>query len=84
MPIIVIAMLSDLIREIDEHLAWRKAQGCRLADSTFGMKVVRDSKFLPRLRAGGGITVATMQAVRDWMAEDRKSGISAVQSGRAA
>lgn len=76
-PIILARMLSDLINEIDAHLAWRKARGHELADTTFGRLAANDGKLMGRLRAGGGITVATMQSIQTWIAQDK----SALQEG---
>jgi len=73
LPIIMRAMLSDLIQEIDAHLAWRKARGHELAETTFGRFAANDGKLVGRLRAGGGITVSTMQSIQKWIAEDREA-----------
>lgn len=64
-------MLSDLIQEIDAHLAWREGQGHKLAETTFGLRAANDGKLVGRLRGGNGITVATMQAIQKWIAADR-------------
>ncbi len=66
-------MINDLIKQIDEHLAWREAQGHKMAHTTFGQKVVKDSKLMRRLRAGGGITVRNMTTIQQWIADDRKA-----------
>lgn len=70
-PIMLGAMLSELITAIDAHLAWRKARGHELAETTFGRFAANDGKLMGRLRAGKGITVATMQAIQAWIAADR-------------
>lgn len=64
-------MLSDLIDEIDAHLAWRAAQNHALAETTFGLRAVDDGKLMSRLRAGRQITVDKMQRIRSWIAADR-------------
>jgi len=64
-------MLSDLITDIEAHLAWRNGRGYELAETTFGMKAVKDSKLVRRLRGGSGLTVSKMQQIRDWIAADR-------------
>ncbi len=66
-------MLTDLINTIEAHLAWRNAQDQKLAETTFGMKAVRDSKLMARLRGGSSINVKTMQAIHDFIAEDRRA-----------
>lgn len=81
-PIIVSSMLSDLISEIDAHLAWREGQGQRLAETTFGRLVANDGKLMGRLRAGSGITVSTMQAIQLWVAADRAAVLAARPSSR--
>lgn len=66
-------MLSGLIAEIDEHLAWRAAQGHRLAETTLGLRAVDDGKLMSRLRDGRQITVDKMQRIRAWLAADREA-----------
>lgn len=43
-----------------------------IAESTFGRLAVNDGKFVPRLRNGGGVTVATVERVESFIAERRK------------
>jgi len=66
-------MLHALLTEIDAHLNWRAEQGRPLAETTFGFQAVNDGKLIPRLRAGGEITVGKAQRIRDWMRDDRRS-----------
>lgn len=80
-PISIVAMLTDLISEIDAHLAWRADHNAPLKDTTFGLRAVNDGKLIKRLRAGKEITVGKMGAVREWIAADRKATIA--QAGRA-
>lgn len=68
-------MLTGLIAEIDDHLAWRLAQGRPLAESTFGRQTVNDGKLVGRLRGGAQVTVATMDTIRAWMRRDRADAL---------
>lgn len=58
--------ITLLLSEIDEFLEERG-----WADSTFSRKAVNDGKFVNRLRQGGGVTVATVDRVRAYMAKER-------------
>lgn len=42
-----------------------------IADGTFGTRAVNDGKFVGRLRGGAGVTVATVDRVRAYMAAAR-------------
>ena len=84
MPIILCAMLDDLIRQIDDHLSWRAAAGHPLAPTTFGFRAVSDGKLLGRLRDGGQITVEKMQRITTWIAADRAAIERAVHTTEAA
>ena len=66
-------MLTDLIADIDNHLAWRAAQGRPLADSTFGLLAVDDGKLVGRLKAGGQVTIGKLDAIRAFIERDRKA-----------
>jgi hypothetical protein len=57
--------VTALLREIDAFLA-----GAGIAESTFGRKAVNDGKFVGRLREGSGITVATVDRVRAYIAAE--------------
>lgn len=59
-------MLTDteiLIAEIDAFIA--KAG---IKESTFGMKVVRDARLMPRLRGGGSVTLPTRTKIQTYIA----------------
>lgn len=72
-PIIMRAMLDDLLREIDAHLAWRASRGKAMAESTFGRLAVDDGKLVARLRGGGDITVSKLTKILEFIADDRKA-----------
>lgn len=42
-----------------------------IAEATFGTRAVNDGKFVGRLRGGAGITVATVDRVRSYIASER-------------
>lgn len=54
---------ESLLSEIDGFLS---ATG--IAETTFGLKVVNDGKFVGRLRAGGDVTGGTVDRVRAFIA----------------
>jgi len=58
---------DSILCEIDAALA-----ETGMAETTFGRKAVNDGKFVPRLRAGGGLTTKTADAVRAFIAEQRE------------
>lgn len=64
--------VEALLREID---AFREGHG--MAETTFGRLAVNDGKFVGRLRGGAGITVATVDRVRAYIAEQRKEAVGA-------
>lgn len=43
-----------------------------IAEATFGTRAAKDGKFVKRLRGGAGVTIATVENVRAYMAEHRK------------
>ena len=52
------------------------ADFCRAADiaeATFGTRAVNDGKFVGRLREGAGITVTTVDRVREYIAREREA-----------
>ncbi|MBI2970097.1 MAG: hypothetical protein HYY36_05100 [Gammaproteobacteria bacterium] len=58
--------LESLIREIEEY--------CRsggVAESTFGRLAVGNSKLMTRLRSGKGVTLKTLQRLREYMERHR-------------
>ena len=57
---------AALLAEIDAFLA-----DARMAETTFGRHAVNDGKFVGRLREGSGITVATVDRVRAYIAAER-------------
>lgn len=71
LPIYATVVLTELIADIDAHLAWRATVNKPLAESTFGLRAVNDGKLVERLRAGSQITVAKMDSIRTWIATDR-------------
>lgn len=48
-----------------------------MAETTFGRHAVNDGKFVGRLREGAGVTVATVDRVRAYMAAEREKGEAA-------
>lgn len=50
--------MTDLLSRIEQHC---KARG--ISESTFGRYVVNDGKFVARLRAGGSMTLKTLDRV---------------------
>ena len=59
---------AALVSDIEDY--------CRrhgMAESTFGRLVVNDGKFVGRLRAGGRVTTATLDKIRDYIAETHTS-----------
>jgi hypothetical protein len=53
---------EEFLAEIEAFLAVRA-----IAETTFGRRAVNDGKFVARIRAGKGITLATMERVRRFM-----------------
>ena len=45
-----------------------------IAEATFASRAVRDGKFVARLRAGKGVTIATIDRVRAYIAAERAKG----------
>lgn len=48
------------------HLLTRIADHCArtgIAETTFGLRVANDGKIVPRLRAGGSITLRTLEKI---------------------
>jgi hypothetical protein len=58
---------DELLGEIAAFLA-----ETAMAPSTFGRHAVNDGKFVGRLRNGAGLTVATVDRVRDYMKAERE------------
>lgn len=59
--------VADLLTEIDAFIIEAK-----IAETTFGRRAVNDGKFVGKLRAGAGITVATVDRVRAYIAKQRE------------
>lgn len=58
--------ISALLKEIREFC---KELG--ITESTFGRRAMSDGKFVERIRAGGGLTVANLDRLRAYMTEER-------------
>jgi len=71
--------VEDLIVEIEGF--------CReagIAEATFGTRAVNDGKFVGRLRVGKGITVATVDRVRGYIAAQRAAAAAKANSSEEA
>ncbi|MFO1081900.1 MAG: hypothetical protein U1E23_14875 [Reyranellaceae bacterium] len=62
------SIISDLLAEVEGFLT-----KTGMPPTTFGKNAVRDGKFVARLRAGKGITVATVDRVRAYIASQREA-----------
>lgn len=62
---------AALLAEIDAFLA-----DTEVAETTFGRHAVNDGKFVGRLREGSGITVATVDRVRAYIAAERAKAVT--------
>ena len=60
--------ISDLLADIDAFLREKE-----MAETTFGRHAVNDGKFVGRLRAGAGVTIATLERVRAYLAAEQKA-----------
>lgn len=58
--------MAVLLAEIDAYL-----EEAGIAETTFGRLAVNDGKFVGRLRNGAGITVAMVDRVRAYIANQR-------------
>jgi len=56
------SQVSELLAEIETFCRNR-----RMAETTFGRMAVNDGKFVERIRSGGGITLKTVDRVREFM-----------------
>jgi len=61
------SIVAELLSEIDAFTS-----AAQIAPATFGTRAVNDGKFVDRIRAGGNLTVATIDRVRSYMAAERK------------
>ncbi len=68
----VMTTIEALLKDIDAFL--REAE---MAETTFGRHAVNDGKFVGRLREGAGVTVATVDRVRAYMATERQKASAA-------
>lgn len=65
------ARLMDLLSEIEDYRARASQAGAPIAETTFGLKVLKDGKLIGRLRANpNGITLRTIEKVRQWMRDN--------------
>lgn len=64
--------VDTLLAEIDAFL-----KASDMAETTFGFHAVNDGKFVGRLREGAGITVATVDRVRAYIAAERAKAAKA-------
>ncbi|GGE36181.1 hypothetical protein GCM10007276_12060 [Agaricicola taiwanensis] len=56
---------ADLLKRIKAHCRARK-----ISETTFGRKAVNDGKLVARLRAGGTISIRTLQRIEAALAAD--------------
>lgn len=62
LPLLAMTAQSQLVAEIEAFLRNRK-----ISESTFGRLAVNDGKFMKRMRAGGNLTVKTIERVREYI-----------------
>lgn len=71
LPIIVAHMNSSseklLLARIEEH-----CKETKIAETTFGRLAINDGKLVPRLRAGGSITLDTLQKIEAAIAAQKR------------
>lgn len=60
--------IETLLREIEKFL-----EESDIAESTFGRRVLNDGKLVERIRQGGGLTVANLDRIRVYMAQQRET-----------
>jgi len=60
--------VADLIIEIEAF-----CKEAEIAEATFGTRAANDGKFVKRLKDGAGITIATVDRVRAYIAEEREA-----------
>ncbi len=71
--------ISDLLADIDAFLREKE-----MAETTFGRHAVNDGKFVGRLRAGAGVTVATIDRVRAYLDAERQAQAKSPKKATAA
>lgn len=64
--------IEALLHEIEAFL-----RDADMAETTFGRHAVNDGKFVGRLREGAGVTVATVDRVRAYIAAEREKASAA-------
>ena len=70
----------DLLSEIEAYRERASRAGAPIAETTFGVKALKDGKLISRLRTNPqGITLRTIEKVRQWMRDNPPSA-----KGRAA
>ena len=60
-----------------DHLISRIEAYCaryRISETTFGNRAINSGKFVPRLRAGGSLTLKTLQRLDRFMMEPTPTG----------
>lgn len=60
------SLTAKLLADIEAFLA-----EADMAETTFGLRALRDGKFVSRLRSGAGITIKTLDRVNAYIAEER-------------
>lgn len=71
--------VKSLIAEIEAFCG-----DAEIAEATFGTRAAKDGKFVKRLRGGAGVTLATVEKVQAYIAEQRKIIGAPKKSRRAA
>jgi len=64
--------VTALLREIEVFCS-----EAGIAEATLGTRAAKDGKFVKRLREGAGVTVATVERVRAYMAAERQKASAA-------
>lgn len=61
------ATVNSLLNEIAAF-----CEEFKIPESTFGRRVMSDGKFVERIRQGGGLTVANLDRINAYMADERQ------------
>jgi hypothetical protein len=61
------AVLTELLTEIEAFLANRRGGSDAMSDTEFGLRVANNGKLVSRVRGGLNITVATVDRVRKYI-----------------
>jgi hypothetical protein len=64
--------VSDLLKEVEAHLAWRASVGKKIQETTFGMYSAANTRLVQHLRAGKDFQSVTIRRVRKFIKEDRR------------